>query len=147
MNILQQFGLTHLPLFELRPDSPLWKNPQMQEFKQRFDWLMEQRGVGIITGDPGVGKTSLLRYHINELNPNHFEIIYQSEVCFSQTEVYRCFAVKLGLAPRFRRSELWCDLKGRIEELAKESRTLTWIADESHLAPHIFSRSPCFYEL
>lgn len=145
MKVLQQFGLTHLPLFELRRDTPLWENPAHKQFKDRFDWLSEQRGVGVLTGEAGVGKTALLRHHIQQLPSNHYQVVYQSETCFSQTEVYRYFAMELGLQVYFRRSEQWRALKQKVEELQEQSRTLIWILDEAQgVPPSFLSDLPSF---
>lgn len=54
---------------------------ESRDFRQsinRFNYLKEIKGIGLITGLPGYGKTYVARYFINELNPNLYKIIYIS---------------------------------------------------------------------
>ena len=74
---LQHFGLRHAPLgkelTEPRDDGTL------AHLTQRFNWLLQSPGIGLITGEPGVGKTAALRSVTSTLNPHRYLVLYQAE--------------------------------------------------------------------
>lgn len=145
MKLLEHFGLTHLPLLTTRESVPLWQNPQIPLFEERFNWLLEQRGVGLLTGESGVGKTALLRHCVQRLNESQYPVLYQSETCFSEFDVYRYLALACGLQPPFQRSSLWRQLKQYIEGIAAQSQVFIWLLDEAQSLPSTFLRDlPAF---
>ena len=56
---LQHFGLTQLPLG--KGTAELWDDGALDPLRERFQWLLQSPGVGLLTGEPGVGKTAALR--------------------------------------------------------------------------------------
>ena len=65
--VLQHFGLKHDPLGKAQ--SELWDDGTLARLNQRFTWLLESPGVGLLTGEAGVGKTAALRQLTQALNP------------------------------------------------------------------------------
>ena len=47
-----------------------------QQLLFRLKHLEEIKGIGIITGEPGLGKTTAIRYWTNALNKTMFKVIY-----------------------------------------------------------------------
>lgn len=144
MNTLQHFGLKHLPLG--KGVSALWQDPPLTLLDQRFQALLEAPGIGLLTGEPGVGKTAALRRLAQGLNPHRYVVVYLAETDFGRLDLYRSLALALGLEPAHRRAALWRDLKARIQELADAKRQLpVWIVDEAQNLPHAFFRDlPAF---
>jgi type II secretory pathway predicted ATPase ExeA len=102
--------------------------------------------VALLTGDPGVGKTSALRLIADELNPHRYQVIYMAETDFGRMDLYRQLGLALGLEPAFRRSQLWRDIKAKITELADGKHILpVWIIDEAQNLPiEFFKDFPAF---
>lgn len=140
----QHFGLTQAPLGKQTRE--LFDDGQLARLKQQFDWLLEQPGIGLLTGPPGVGKTAALRQITAELNPHSSFVIYSADTDFSRFDLYRNLALALGLEPAFRRAQLWRDIKERIQDLAEKKRCLpVWILDEAQNLPVEFFRDlPAF---
>ena len=67
----QHFGLTSQPLG--KDAQQLWDDGPIAALKERFQWLLENPGVALLTGDPGVGKTSALRLIADGLNPHRYQ--------------------------------------------------------------------------
>ena len=65
---LQHFGLTHAPLGKAIPE--LWDDGALAPLKERFRWLLDAPGVGLVTGESGVGKTAAMRQLTQTLNPH-----------------------------------------------------------------------------
>src|SRR3546814_11179795 len=53
---LQHFGLRHPPLG--KDGVELWDDGGLGHLGERFNWLLQSPGIGLLTGEPGVGKTA-----------------------------------------------------------------------------------------
>jgi len=144
MKSVQHFGLKHLPLG--KGTTTLWQDPPLTRLDQRFQALLEYPGIGLLTGEPGIGKTAALRRLAQGLNPHRYVVVYLAETDFGRLDLYRSLALALGLEPTHRRASLWRDLKARILELADHKRQLpVWIIDEAQNLPNDFFRDlPAF---
>jgi type II secretory pathway predicted ATPase ExeA len=142
--VLQHFGLKHYPLGKAHTE--LWDDGCLTRLNERFTWLLECPGVGVLTGEAGVGKTAALRQLTRALNPHRYQVIYLAETDFGRLDLYRSLAVALGLEPVHRRAALWRDIKARIHELADAKGVVPlWIVDEAQNLPVEFFRDlPAF---
>jgi type II secretory pathway predicted ATPase ExeA len=142
--VLQHFGLKHYPLGKVHAE--LWDDGCLARLNERFTWLLESPGVGLLTGEAGVGKTAALRQLTRTLNPHRYQVVYLAETDFGRLDLYRSLALALGLEPLHRRAALWRDIKARIEELADGKGVLPlWIIDEAQNLPVEFFRDlPAF---
>jgi MSHA biogenesis protein MshM len=140
----QHFGLKTAPLG--RELTELWDDGALAQLNERFQWLLHSPGLGLLTGEAGVGKTAALRQLTHPLNPHRYQIIYLAETDFGRMDLYRSLALALGVEPAFRRAQLWRDLKARILELADGKQLLPiWIIDEAqNLPPEFFRDFPAF---
>jgi MSHA biogenesis protein MshM len=134
----QVFGLTHVPLS--KEVKTLWDDgQQFSSFAKQFQWLLDSPGIGVFTGEPGVGKTAALRYVTQGMNPHRYQLVYMPETNFGRVDLYRHLAFALGLEVSYRRAQLWRDIKERIVELYDKKNTLVvWIIDEAHNLPTDF---------
>jgi MSHA biogenesis protein MshM len=138
------FGLKYIPLAKNSP--ALWMNESLTIFKERFINLLHSPGIGLLTGEPGVGKTALLRSITQELNPHQYQVLYLSETQFTSFDIYRQLAISLGLVPHHRYSQLWRDIKNHIiERVERKNNQPIWIIDEAQNLPFdFFSSFPSF---
>ena len=60
-----------------------------QEALNRLEFLKETNGFGLITGQPGVGKSFLLRYFVNSLNSNLYKCVYIPISTLTVMDFYR----------------------------------------------------------
>jgi MSHA biogenesis protein MshM len=142
--IREHFGLTHLPLGKATP--VLWDDGPLSTLKERFEWLLDSPGLGLLTGEAGVGKTAALRALAQGLNPHRYQVIYLAETDFGRLDLYRALALALGLEPAYRRAQLWRDIKARITDLVDSKHVLpVWVLDEAQNLPKDFFRDfPAF---
>ncbi|BCG05702.1 MAG TPA: ATP-binding protein [Paraburkholderia sp.] len=135
----QHFGLRCAPLDKDSTD--LWDDGALAQLTERFQWLLTSPGIGLLTGEPGVGKTAALRHLTRSLNPHRYLVIYLAETEFGRIDLYRSLARALGLEPSYRRADLWRELKQRITELVEGKQLLVvWIIDEAQNLPIEFFR-------
>jgi len=140
----QHFGLTCHPLG--KENKELWDDGAMGYLQEQFKWLLESPGIGLLTGEPGVGKTAALRHITRSLNPHRYQVIYTAETDFGRLDIYRGLALALGLEPAYRRATLWRDIKTHIQQMAEGKQVLpVWIIDEAqNLPPEFFRDFPAF---
>ncbi len=140
----RHFGLTHCPLS--KQTQQLWDDGHLEVLNRRFNWLLESPGIGLLTGEPGVGKTAWMRQLVQSLNPHHYQVIYLAETDFGRFDIYRQLAIEFGLEPTYRRAHLWREIKEHIIQLVENKSILPiWIIDESHNLPvDFFKDFPAF---
>lgn len=140
----QHFGLKHTPLGKNSPS--LWSNDSLTILKERFIGLLHSPGVGLLTSEPGVGKTAALRHITQELNPHQYQVFYLAETQFTSFDIYRQIALNMGLVPATRFAQLWRDIKNHICERVEHKRSLPiLIIDEAQNLPlDFFSGFPSF---
>lgn len=136
---LKFFGLKHDPLG--KDCCELWDNGQIANFEKQFNWLLQSPGIGLLTSEPGLGKTAILRQITKKLNQHQYLVYYTSETDFGRLEFYRHLAILMGIPPTPRRSQLWRDIKGQVSQLYTQKNILPiLIIDESHNLPIEFLR-------
>lgn len=136
---LSCFGATHAPLG--KNIAELWDNGQIKALAQQFHWLLQAPGIGLLTGEPGMGKTAALRQISSTLNPHQYQVLYIAETDFGRLDFYRQLAILFGLTPAFRRAQLWRDIKDYVTHLVTQKNILpVLIIDEAQNLPTEFFR-------
>lgn len=137
MTYLQHFGLKHDPLG--KNVRSIVHSDQETQLKQKLNWLLQTKGIGLITGEAGTGKTTALREWANSLNPMMYHVIYQTDNHFKAFDIYSQFSDSLGLERQVRYSTLWRALKRELLNLTDNKQlSPIWILDEAHLVPFNF---------
>ena len=138
------FGLTQAPLG--KNSLQLWDNGQLSGLAQQFNWLLQSPGIGLLTAEPGLGKTATLRQITHTLSPHQYSVFYIAETDFGRLDFYRQLAILLGLSPSYRRAQLWRDIKEYITHLVTQKNLMpVLIIDEAQNLPSEFFRDfPAF---
>jgi len=137
MKFLVHFGLKHVPFH--KGNTVLWDNQSLDELKNKFNRLLELPGIGILTGEFGLGKSAALKNITSDMNPHMYQVVYISETGFTSYEFYRILARKLGIEVSFRKSDLWHNIKEKLLSLKKQRKILpVIIIDEAQGLPHDF---------
>lgn len=130
----QRFRLAHDPL----PRDACGKTCFLRDdddtarIRRLFGWLAAEPGLGLLTGDAGTGKTTLMRHLCSELPAPEHKVLYLCDTAVTATSVYRNLAAALGLEPCFRRDALWRQLKTTIARLVdREAVVPILIIDEA----------------
>lgn len=121
----QRFGLTQHPLPKDAHGKTFFeKSPSYQRLERAFCELLEDRGVGLLTGEPGVGKTAALRNLCHKLPAPDYRVIYLADTTVSPLDLYRSLAQELQIKPAHRRAQLWADIKKTLVDLV-DNRSIT----------------------
>ena len=121
----QRFGLTHHPLPRDAAGSTFFcQTRSLNHLEDCFQDLLEEPGLGVLTAEAGVGKTSALRNICSQLPSPDFRVVYLCNTAAAPFDVYRTLALELGLTPSHRKSQLWWDLKACLVRLLDEQHTV-----------------------
>lgn len=136
MDYTARYGLEFNPFIKNTKDI-LVETAEAAEVKMRLDCLGNTRGFGILTGEPGRGKTTSARVWASSLNPSLFKVSYSSLSTLTVMDFYRQVASCLGAEPRFRKNELFNDIQREIRRYAIEKRiTPVIVIDEADMLSH-----------
>lgn len=131
-----RYGLEFNPFTKNAKDLIL-ETAEASEVRIRLDCLLDTRGFGVLTGEPGRGKTTSARLWSASLNPSLFKVSYSSLSTLTVLDFYRQLASGLGAEPGFRKNDLWHDIQREIKRYALEKRmTPVIIIDEADMLGH-----------
>lgn len=126
------FGLRQLPFQKSSRYRHLYKGEDIVQLENRLDYLKKSRGIGLITGKPGTGKTAAIREFAQNLNPALFKVIYLQMTTVSVVEFFRMLSVELGLDPLYRKADLFRQIQEEIRYQCDEKKcTPVVIVDEA----------------
>jgi len=74
-------------------------DPHYQRLAQACAWLAAEPGIGVVTGEPGVGKTAALRHLCRSLPASEHRVVYLCDCAVKPLDLYRMLAAELGLKP------------------------------------------------
>ncbi|HHD56322.1 MAG TPA: AAA family ATPase [Desulfobulbaceae bacterium] len=91
------YGLTRHPFEkDLTPDE-LFVSAEAKELEARLNYLLQLRGIGLITGEVGSGKTSICRKVATQLNTGLYKVFYVPLTTSNVTDTYKSIAWEMGL--------------------------------------------------
>jgi general secretion pathway protein A len=131
------FGLKRIPFTKELSTSQMLDSFDFREATTRLQVLKQSRGIFCLTGEPGAGKTSVLRHFVSDLNPQTHVHCYTPHATVNRSDLYRQLNQLLKLPPRMRKSDLFEQLQRAIFELHdSQGKTPVIILDEAHLMDH-----------
>lgn len=127
------FGLTRHPFSnEVEPED-LFLATAAKELEVRLEHLLEMRGIGLVTGDSGSGKTCGTRRVLAQLHTSLYRVVY---VCLSTGNVmdlYKTISWELGLPVERSRAALYRQIRNEVTRLVTEARCRpVLVVDEAH---------------
>ncbi|RKX73579.1 MAG: hypothetical protein DRP87_18670 [Spirochaetes bacterium] len=120
--LLSHFNLTALPFSKEIPVEQLLKLPSLQRAFKSLQLLVETRGIGLLLGKSGTGKSSLLRKLCFSLHGGLYKPLYLCHTSVSLTEFYTHLCAAFGLEQVFRRSKMFRMIQERILSLNRSNR-------------------------
>lgn len=144
-SICQHFKLSYLPFLE-RSKTCF----EHEQFRDNIDLLSSafmSRQIVCITGAAGTGKSSLIFYAVNELEPSQFRVASIELSNPNKKALYKTLAIKVGLKPSFNADDIKLQLINFFDEENAQGKFNTVIIDEAHsLSIPIFDELRSFYD-
>ena len=108
-----------------------------RELFQRLEYMKQKRGIMLLTGMPGTGKTLHIRAFVEKINPNLFKYVYLPLATVHTMDFYRQLAVALGGEGCWKKSDLFVSIQNSIKHyVANNKKIPVIIFDEAHLLKH-----------
>jgi type II secretory pathway predicted ATPase ExeA len=128
------FGLKRYPFDkQIKPAEALVSEP-FQECAARLEYIKRRGGMMLLTGDPGVGKTLVLRCFCDSLNENLFKPIYSPLSTLNRFDMLRHLNRLLSLTPRGSKSANYSQIQHcLLDTRQNQGKTVLIILDEAHL--------------
>ena len=131
---LREWGLRHVPFAATTDKSiPLFPVAAHRKIRQLLDTTAALRGVMALTGDPGTGKSTLIKNWMAALEPKRFLPLLLTQSSLSGTGVLETLLAKLGEPVGFKRSTNLLRLEKHLSGL--EPITLVLILDDAQNYP------------
>ncbi len=133
----KRFGLTGHPMpKDCRSKTFFDGYPAYKKVEKAFRRLVDEPGLGVLTGEAGVGKTAAIRNLALSLPRPDYLVLYLCDTATSPLDLYRTLAVEIGVVPSHRRAQLWTDIKKALVHMVDERGTapLIIIDEAQHLS-------------
>ena len=106
-----------------------------------LEFVKENKTMALITGNPGMGKTFVIRNFLNELNSNLYKIVYICMSTITTYEFYKQLCYELGIEPPFKKVDMFREIQDRIINLSKDKKiNVIIVLDEAqYLKPSILN--------
>lgn len=131
--ILRAWGLRHTPFAADDKTADIFLTDTHRESLDLLDTTAALRGVMVLTGTPGTGKSTLLKNWLSGLEPKRFLPLLITQSSLSATGVLEVLLAKLGERARFKRSTNLLLLEKHLADL--EPVTLVLALDDAQNYP------------
>jgi len=133
--VQNRFGLTKAPFRKDIPVDEFFDYPACEVALNRLTAALNARVSAVMTGDPGTGKTFILRRLEASLPAGSFRLTYIHNATVSRWDFYRQLSGALGLEPKATPSAIFRAVSSHMEELATHKIHPVVLLDEAHLLP------------
>jgi type II secretory pathway predicted ATPase ExeA len=129
----KHFGLTRHPFTkEIEPEE-LFASVAARELEIRLGHWIEMRGIGLVTGESGSGKTCACRKVVSGLHTGLYRVVYVSLSTGNVMDLYKTISWEMGLATERSRAALYRQIRSEVTRLCTEARARpVLIVDEAH---------------
>ncbi len=129
----KHFALTRHPFAKDLPPEDLFVSAGSRELETRLAHLLDLRGIGLVTGEAGSGKTTVCRKVASALHPGLYRVLYVPLTTGNVLDLYKSIAWELGLPIERSRAALFRVIRMEVTRLCLEARTRpVLVVDEAH---------------
>lgn len=130
---LSHFGLTQPPFTKDIADGDLWVPPTKEEVVAQLQEAITAHESVLLVGEPGVGKTCVLRALRNGIPQSGYRLTYCHNVTLGRRDFYRQLCLALGLSPAATAGAVFHAVSTHVQELSQERQHPVFLLDEAHL--------------
>ena len=135
--IQSYFGFSTMPFGRGLAPSKLFRSADHAQAVARIGYGIATRGITVITGEVGVGKTAAARAAIDRAEPARHHLIYIPDPTVGARGIYHHIVSALGGRPSFHNAALVPQARDALAaEHAERGRIPSLCIDEGHLLTH-----------
>jgi type II secretory pathway predicted ATPase ExeA len=129
----KHFGLSRSPFAPDIPADEAFVSASMAECHTRLLHLVDLRGIGLLTGDCGAGKSAACRRLSAALHPGLYKPLYVPLSTGNPMDLYKTIAWELGLPTERNRASLYRVIRQEVSRLVADAKIVPLlIVDEAH---------------
>lgn len=133
MKWLAHFGLNASAFSKEIGDAELWVPSSRRRLVDELVDACHERGHILLTGEPGVGKTCVLRALRHRLPDDGFRLTYCHNATLGRRDFYRHVCLALGLSPKATAAAVFYAIHEHVQQLGEERVHPVFLLDEAHL--------------
>lgn len=135
----KHFGLTRLPFSKELAVEDLFPSASSQEIAVRLGHLLEMRGIGLVTGEVGSGKTTSARKVVASLHTGRYRVFYVQLTTGNVMDLFKSIAWEMGLPTERSRAALHQRIRSEVGRLCQEPRLrpVVVVDEAQHLRPDV----------
>jgi type II secretory pathway predicted ATPase ExeA len=134
IDLKNHFGFIAEPFSKEIAATKIFLSKSLDALYKRFTNLLSRRGIALITGDVGSGKTTAIRAFVDKLDKTHYDIVYIDDPTIGLRGIWASIAAQLNLDSRYFKWQLMPKLKTAIENnFTQYRKTTVIIIDDSQL--------------
>ena len=130
---LTHFGLDLVPFSKEVADADLWLPPSKEAVVHELQEAVDEHTSVILTGEPGAGKTCVLRALRHRLPQAGYRLTYCHNATLGRRDFYRQLCLALGLSPSAAAAAVFFAISSHVEDLGRERIHPVFLLDEAHL--------------
>jgi len=131
----QHFGMKRNPFDKDVDIGDMYEGEDARELCSRLKYMTERRGVFLLVGEPGSGKTAALRKFASGLSLSLYKPLYLPLATLTVNDFYNALASLLGESPLYRKIDMFRQIQSAISTLHFSQRiTPVIILDEIQMA-------------
>lgn len=130
---MSHFGLKTPPFSKEIRASDLWVPSSRKRVIERLVEACREHGHIMLTGEPGVGKTCILRALRHQLPDAGFRLTYCHNATLGRRDFYRHLCLALDLNPKATAAAVFYAVSRHVKELGADKVHPVFLLDEAHL--------------
>lgn len=126
----EHFHMTEQPFSERLPVERIFQDERMHQGLSRLSYFLHTGTIALLTGQTGVGKSSLLKLFLHALATNRYSPVYLHITNMRTSCLLKLIVAGLGEIPKNTKDRLFTQILDRAH---KTEATTVLILDEAHL--------------
>jgi type II secretory pathway predicted ATPase ExeA len=118
----KHFGLSRHPFAKDLPPEDLFGSAAGRELGARLGHLLDLRGIDLVTGEVGSGKTTQCRKVVTALHSGLYRVFYVPLTTGNAMDMYKSVAWELGLPTERSRAALYRCIRAEVTRLCLEAK-------------------------
>lgn len=130
---ISHFGLSAPPFSKEIGDADLWVPSSRRGLVDRFVEACHERSHVLLTGEPGVGKTCVLRAVRHRLPEAGYRLTYCHNATLGRRDFYRQLCMALDLSPKATAAAVFLAINEHVRDMSQAHVHPVFLLDEAHL--------------